>query len=125
VGADSDTLETLSDQLDVITAYIDTEVAAILAAVDTEVAAIKAKTDNLPSSPAAVSDIPSAATVAAAVGALTADTGFSLLQAVKRILAKCDGAISFGATNKIHVIKNKAGTTETTHTHSDTGRAVS
>lgn len=35
--------------------------------VDTEVAAIKAKTDNLPASPAAVSDIPTAAAVADAV----------------------------------------------------------
>lgn len=34
---------------------------------DTEIAAIKAKTDNLPASPAATSDIPSAATIAAAV----------------------------------------------------------
>lgn len=47
--------------------FIDTEVAAILAAVDTEVGAIKAKTDNLPASPAATGDIPSAATIAAAV----------------------------------------------------------
>lgn len=50
-----------------IAGYIDTEVAAILAAVDTEVAAIKAKTDNLPASPAATGDIPSAATIADAV----------------------------------------------------------
>lgn len=35
--------------------------------VDTEVAAIKAKTDNLPASPAATSDIPSAASIADAV----------------------------------------------------------
>jgi hypothetical protein len=35
--------------------------------IDTEVAAIKAKTDNLPASPAAVGDIPSAATIADAV----------------------------------------------------------
>ncbi len=35
--------------------------------IDTEVAAIKAKTDNLPASPAAVSDIPTAATIADAV----------------------------------------------------------
>lgn len=35
--------------------------------VDTEVAAIKAKTDNLPASPAAVSDIPTAAQIADAV----------------------------------------------------------
>lgn len=37
--------------------------------VDTEVAAIKAKTDNLPASPAATGDIPSAATIADAVAA--------------------------------------------------------
>jgi hypothetical protein len=47
--------------------FLDTEIAAILAAVDTEVSAIKAKTDNLPASPAAVSDIPTAAAVADAV----------------------------------------------------------
>lgn len=35
--------------------------------VDTEVAAIKAKTDNLPASPAATGDIPSASTIATAV----------------------------------------------------------
>lgn len=35
--------------------------------IDTEVAAIKAKTDNLPASPAATSDIPTAATIADAV----------------------------------------------------------
>lgn len=40
--------------------------------VDTEVAAIKAKTDNLPASPAAVSDIPSTSAIATAVwGAAT------------------------------------------------------
>jgi hypothetical protein len=53
--------------LTTVAGYIDTEVAAILAAVDTEVAAIKAKTDNLPASPAATGDIPSAATIADAV----------------------------------------------------------
>lgn len=35
--------------------------------IDTEVAAIKAKTDNIPASPAATGDIPSAATIAGAV----------------------------------------------------------
>lgn len=53
VGADGDTLETLSDQIDlaaleatlaVVAGYLDTEIAAILAAVDTEVAAILAQT---------------------------------------------------------------------------------
>lgn len=42
-GADSDTLETLSDQIDTVSGYIDTEVAAI-----------KAKTDLIPASPAAI-----------------------------------------------------------------------
>lgn len=41
--------------------------ATVAGYVDTEVAAIKAKTDNLPASPAATSDVPSAATVASAV----------------------------------------------------------
>lgn len=49
-----------SSALSTVAGYLDTEVAAILAAVDTEVGAIKAKTDNLPASPAAVSDIPTA-----------------------------------------------------------------
>jgi len=53
--------------LSTVAGYLDTEVAAILAAVDTEVAAIKAKTDNLPASPAATGDIPSAASIADAV----------------------------------------------------------
>ncbi len=41
--------------------------ATVAGYVDTEVAAIKAKTDNLPASPAATGDIPSAATIADAV----------------------------------------------------------
>lgn len=44
-----------------------TSVDTLAGYVDTEVAAIKAKTDNLPASPAATGDIPSAATVATAV----------------------------------------------------------
>lgn len=53
--------------LSTVAGYLDTEVAAILAAVDTEVAAIKAKTDNLPASPAATGDIPTAAAISDAV----------------------------------------------------------
>lgn len=64
VGLASANLDT---QLSTIAGYIDTEVASVLSAVDTEVAAIKAKTDNLPASPAAVGDIPTAAAVADAV----------------------------------------------------------
>lgn len=61
VGADSDTLETLSDQLDTIKAKTDLIPAApateakqdtIIGYIDTEVAAIKAKTDTIPINPA-------------------------------------------------------------------------
>lgn len=49
------------------TAASQTSVDTLTGYVDTEVAAIKAKTDNLPASPAATGDIPSAATVAGQV----------------------------------------------------------
>ncbi len=45
----------------------NTLINAIAGYIDTEVAAIKAKTDNLPSSPAAVSDIPTSAQIVAAM----------------------------------------------------------
>jgi hypothetical protein len=98
---DANGLVNIHDTVDTVAGYLDTEVAAILAAVDTEVAAIladtnelqtdlvnggrldllidaiKAKTDNLPASPAAVSDIPTAAAVADAAWdeALSGHTG--------------------------------------------------
>lgn len=84
VGLASANLDT---QLSTIAGFIDTEVAAILTAVDTEVAAIKAKTDNLPASPAAVSDIPTVGAIADAVwdepisGHLTAGSVGSALNA--------------------------------------------
>lgn len=53
--------------LDVASSTLDAKLDAIDDYIDTEVAAIKAKTDNLPASPAAVSDIPSAATIATTV----------------------------------------------------------
>jgi len=48
-------------------ANLDTQLTAIDDYIDTEVAAIKAKTDNLPASPAATGDIPTAAAIADAV----------------------------------------------------------
>ena len=48
-------------------ANLDTQLGAIDDYLDTEIAAIKAKTDNLPASPAATSDIPTAGAVADAV----------------------------------------------------------
>lgn len=56
-------LSSITSSLSTIASYVDTEVASILAAVDTEIAAIKAKTDNLPASPAATGDIPTAAAI--------------------------------------------------------------
>lgn len=49
------------------TANLDTQLTTIDDFLDTEVAAIKAKTDLIPAAPAAVGDIPSAATIADAV----------------------------------------------------------
>ena len=71
------------------TAPDNTTIIAIAGYIDTEVAAIKAKTDNLPASPAATSDIPTAditailedtsTTIPAAIAALPQDkTGYSL-----------------------------------------------
>jgi hypothetical protein len=60
--------------LDTVDNLLDTEIATIISNqttiagyLDTEIAAIKAKTDLIPASPAATGDIPSAATIAAAV----------------------------------------------------------
>jgi hypothetical protein len=70
-------------------ANLDTQLAAIDDYLDTEVAAIKAKTDNLPASPAATGDIPSAGAIADAVwdeslsGHTTAGTGGATLTAAK------------------------------------------
>jgi hypothetical protein len=65
------------------TANLDTQLSTIAGYIDTEVAAIKAKTDNLPASPAAVSDIPSAASIAAAVFNSTVENSYSLLELLK------------------------------------------
>jgi hypothetical protein len=50
-------------------ANLDTQLSTIDDFLDTEIAAIKAKTDNLPTTPASTSDVPSAATVASTVWA--------------------------------------------------------
>ncbi len=72
------------------TAPDNVTITAIAAFVDTEIAAIKAKTDNLPASPASVSDIPSAAAVAAAVGAAEVEPGLTRIgheRVVQSVLA--------------------------------------
>lgn len=88
----------LDTQLAAIDDAVDTEVAAILAAVDTEVAAIKAKTDNLPASPAATGDIPSAASIAAAVWAYTVEGSYSMLNYMRLFGSALLGKLSGAAT---------------------------
>jgi hypothetical protein len=65
IGATGSGLTTLATQASIttLTAYVDTEVAAILAAVDTEVAAIKAVTDLLPNA-GALTSLATAASIA-------------------------------------------------------------
>lgn len=78
-AADLATVDTVVDSILVDTAEIGAagagltalasaaNLATVAGYIDTEVAAIKAKTDNLPASPAATGDIPSAASIATAV----------------------------------------------------------
>jgi hypothetical protein len=70
------TASAIRTALGLASANLDTQIGTLATAanlatavgyIDTEVAAIKAKTDNLPAAPAAVGDIPSAATIADAV----------------------------------------------------------
>lgn len=66
--------------------------------VDTEVAAIKAKTDNLPASPAATSDIPSASTVASSVWGTSIPGAFSAGTAGKVLGDRIDATVSSRAS---------------------------
>jgi hypothetical protein len=88
-------------------ANLDTQLATIAGYIDTEVAAIKAKTDNLPASPAAVSDIPTAAANAAALMDLSngVETGLTPRQALRLMVAAMAGKLSGAATTTI-VIRN-------------------
>lgn len=66
-----------------------------------DIAAIKAKTDNLPGSPAATGDIPTVNAVADALLDRTAgvETGWTLRQALRVILAAVAGKLSGAATS--------------------------
>lgn len=66
-------------------------IASIGAAVDTEVAAIKAKTDTLPASPAATGDIPSAASIAAAIATRVAEGSLTWEHILRVLLAHAAG----------------------------------
>lgn len=72
--------------------------ATVAGYIDTEVAAIKTKTDNLPASPAAVGDIPSAASIAAAVWATAIEGTKTALQMMRGMTAVLLGKASGMAT---------------------------
>lgn len=84
-------------------ANLDTQLTAIDDYLDTEVAAIKAKTDLIPASPAAVSDIPSAATIASTVLAAGDIDGYSLEGSLKLIGAATAGKLSGAATTTVTI----------------------
>lgn len=84
--------------------------ATLTAYVDTEVAAIKAKTDNLPASPASTGDVttgldalPTAAENAAALLAAGDVDGFSLQETLKLCLAALAGKLSGAATTTVTI----------------------
>lgn len=98
--ATSTALATAQTSLNTIAGYIDTEVAAI-----------KAKTDNLPASPASVSDIPTAAAIASAVGGgTTSNTGLSRDRVLEAIAGACCSVIT-GAGTSTNVVKHLNATT--------------
>jgi hypothetical protein len=94
VGADSDTLETLSDQLDTV---------------DTVVDAIKLKTDNLPASPAAVG---SAMTLAAGAVDATAIADNAIDAGAIATGAITDSKFAAGAITSTVLAANAIGATQ-------------
>lgn len=71
-----------------------TNLATVAGYLDTEIAAIKAKTDNLPASPAASGDVPSAASNAAAVLAATVEGSVTVVQSLRLANAALAGKAS-------------------------------
>ncbi len=86
----------LDTQLTTIAGYIDTEIGTL----QTMATAIKAKTDNLPASPAATSDIPTANANADALldRANGIETGLTLRQAFRLVSSVLFGKVSGGGT---------------------------
>ncbi len=113
--------------VDTLAGYVDTEVASILAAVDTEISAIKAKTDNLPASPAATTDIPGTAAIAAAIFAVAVETGHDLTTVLRAIYAAIRGrSVADDADDPTTVTYYAPdnSTARVTHTLTDTERTV-
>ena len=78
-----------------------TNLAVIAGYLDTEIAAIKAKTDNLPASPAATGDIPSAAAIADAVHDEVVEGAVTLRQSIRLHNAVLAGKASGLATTEV------------------------
>jgi hypothetical protein len=78
---------------------------------DTEIGAIKSKTDNLPASPAAVGDIPSAATIAAAVWAYVVEGAYTAKEFMRLTGAALFGKLS-GANTTTITIRDTGDTTD-------------
>lgn len=70
---------------------------------DAAASGIKAKTDLIPASPAAAGDIPSAATIAGAVMNYVTETGWTLVQSIRVILASAGGKLSGAGTSTIPI----------------------
>jgi hypothetical protein len=94
-----------ADASDIASSFttVNTKLDTIDDFLDTEIAAIKAKTDNLPAAPAATGDIPSASTVAAAVVAEAIETGYTLKQSMRLMLAALAGKLSGAATTTVTI----------------------
>lgn len=77
--------------------------ATVAGYVDTEVAAIKAKTDNLPASPAATGDIPSASANAAAVLGAAVEGSVTVVQSLRLANSALGGKASgLATTNPVY-----------------------
>jgi hypothetical protein len=121
IDARTDAADTVLDSLptnaELATALAPLATASALATVagyvDTEVAAIKAKTDNLPASPAATSDIPSAATIATTVWASAARTltAISDSSGVTTLLSRIGSALTISSGKVDADVKKINGTT--------------
>lgn len=81
-------------------ASVSADIAMVASYIDTEVGAIKAKTDNLPGSPAAISDIPTANQNADALldRANGIETGLTVRNALRDLIAVLLGELTGAAT---------------------------
>jgi len=93
---------------------------------DTEIADIKAKTDNLPVAPAATGDIPSAASIVAAMMAYAVESGHTVETVLEALYAIARGKAVADAADPTSIIYYAPDNTtaRVTHTLSSTTRTV-